>query len=156
MSTFYDLFIASADEAAKYAAKYLREDTYDPDEFVDPLEEFEGISLQGITDLNIYVLLELLGEKEPVSLTGEELVAAVSEEEGPWLSRHSTKFIELFAHLVDNPVEKDRLAQLWAETEDMKAHGWTAAEARQALDALSNLANQARSEGKSIYQWTVV
>jgi hypothetical protein len=155
VSTFYELFIASPDDVSRYAAKYLREDAYDSDEFIEPLEEFDGISVQGLNDLNIYVLLELLGESDPYSLTGEELIAAVSETEGPWLSRHSAKFAHLFAGLADNPMEKDRLASLWASTEDMSAFGWSIEDAREVLDELSSLASQAHSESKNIYQWAV-
>jgi len=143
MGLVSDFFVASEEEAMRYAERMSEDDQGKATtSHVRPAEH------NGLTDLEVGTLWAILEGKE-WDADLHELENDESGEEGDsWLFRFPDRLVQLLANVEHSALEA--ALRQWADTEELQVD---AEELRPVVMDLQRLAKQAIGDQKSVYLW---
>jgi hypothetical protein len=142
MGIITDIFVASPEAAADYAASQLRGRPAH-------MRKYQPAEHRGLTPLEFSSLWALIAGEE--WNPKKHMLAEVSFGDGneSWLFRFPEPFIRLLANLGDEQV--DQYSFEWAKTEELS--GSTPADVRTIIVDLRRMAKAALASGHPMYLW---
>jgi len=144
MGLLSDFFVASEEEATRYADR-MNED----DQGKATASHVRPAQYKGLTDLEVGTLWAILEGKEwDADLHELENDEGGDDEGDAWLFRFPDRLVQLLAHAEHSALES--ALHQWAETEELQVD---ADELRPVVLDLQRLAKQAIAEQKSVYLW---
>ncbi|QOF80066.1 hypothetical protein [Variovorax sp. 38R] len=144
MGLLSDFFVASEEEATRYADR-MSED----DQGKATASHVRPAAYKGLTDLEVGTLWAILEGKEwDADLHELESDEGGDDEGDSWLFRFPDRLVQLLAHAEHSALEA--ALHQWAETEELQVD---ADELRPVVLDLQRLAKQAIAEQKSVYLW---
>ncbi|HMK07425.1 MAG TPA: hypothetical protein VK449_00165 [Anaerolineales bacterium] len=139
MSSAADLILAGPDDAPRILASEY------------PLGTFKGVSVDGLSPLELAALYSLLVHKAFDEALRECQPLGQASPQGPWLVRLPAELVESLLHI--SPQDQASMAARWASTDPTKSAGWTDEQADSFLGRLVPFAQSAAFEGKALFLW---
>jgi hypothetical protein len=143
MGILADLFVASADDAARYESLLGDRDAH--------LKKFSPAEYKGLTPVEFSTLWAIINsEPWDVDTHMLEEVAYGGGNES-WLCRFPEPFVTVLASL--ETTETDGIAEAWSRTEELELSGFQASHTKPIVDDLVRLAKAAKSTEIGLYLW---
>jgi hypothetical protein len=144
MSIIADIFVATPEAAADYAASQLRGRPAH-------IKKYQPAEYRGLTPLEFGSLWALIAGEEWNAK--KHMLAEVSYGDGneSWLFRFPEPLVRLLAGLNDRQV--DQYSVEWAKTEELQLSGSTPADVRPIISDLRRMAKSALASGQPMYLW---
>ena len=144
MGIITDIFVATPEGAADYAASQLRGRPAH-------IKKYQPAEYRGLTPLEFSSLWALIAGEEWNSK--KHMLAEVSYGDGneSWLFSFPEPFVRLLANLSEKQV--DQYSIEWAKTEELQLSGSTPAEVRPIIVDLRRMAKSALASGQPMYLW---
>lgn len=144
MGLLSDFFVASKEEAKRYADRMSEKD-----QSKTTASQLRPAEHTGLTDLEVGTLWAILEGKEWDADLHELESDESGDDEGDfWLFRFPDRLVQLLAHAEHSALEA--ALHQWAETEELQVD---AEELRPVVMDLQRLAKQAIGDQKSVYLW---
>jgi len=118
-----------------------------------PLNRFEGIYVRGIDPVKLAKLYSIVsGVSFETALDQQVLVRAISEDDGPWISKIPDGLRDTLAAQTDARLLA--VSQAWANAEEFKLDRWSEENVNATLLSIAALARNSKSSNKQMFLWS--
>ena len=139
MGVLSDLVVAPETDAQRVA------------EALVPSKAFGGIDIKGIDTVKFATLHAIVTKRTFEDVLPEYDPAVQVSDEGPWVTRIPPELVAALAALTAD--ERDRVAAVWAKTDEFRLDRWDVGHVAAGLDAICRLAKKATGAGQALFLW---
>jgi hypothetical protein len=122
---------------------------------VNPADRWPTLQAKGVETIKLATLLCLVTNQAYSNDVQKSFrLVGGDKEEGPWVFEFPSEALQGFASIATSQLSS--LASAWAGTDELRADGWSSADAEDCIAAISQQAKAALASSNSLYLWLAV